>query len=101
MDHQQQIFVHLDGTDLERSTRVVVSEEHHHLRLIWAGLANHGVRMLNHVHRSGTTNPVLLRRLGEPDFRHIVADINRERNIDLTPSATMGRPPLLEPVGRA
>ena len=38
MDHQQQIFGHLDGTDLERSTRVVVSEKHHHLRLIWTGV---------------------------------------------------------------
>ena len=76
MDHQQQIFVHLDGTDLERSTRVVVPEEHHYLRLIWAGLANHRIRVLDDVHRSGTTDPVLPRRLGEPDLRHIVADIN-------------------------
>jgi hypothetical protein len=57
-DDQQQIFRHLDGTDLESSTRVV-SEEYHHLRLIWADLANHGVRVLDHVHRSGTTHRVL------------------------------------------
>jgi hypothetical protein len=35
--------------------------------LIWADLANHRIRMLNDVHRSGTTNPVLPCRLGEPD----------------------------------
>ena len=101
MDHQQQIFRRLDGTDLKRSTRVVVSEKHHHLRMIWPRLANHRTRMLNDIHRSGTTYPVLPRRLGEPDLRHIVADTNREGNMDLTPSVTKQRPPLRELVGRA
>ena len=62
MDHQQQIFGHLDGTDLAGSTRVVVSEKHHHLRLIWAGLVNNGVRVLNHVHRSSSPMHVPISR---------------------------------------